>query len=231
MGVKYDYIIAGAGLSGLSLALRLADPKFSDKRILIVDKSKKESNDRTWSFWQLKSQRRFQELFHKSWNRLRFYSPDVDRSFDTEPYAYHTIRGIDFYRYAFDIIDAAPNITFLLGSVGKIRSKAESVDVDVDGKTYNGAYVFDSIVRSFPEHDKLFVWQHFMGWEVSMEEEVFDEEEATFMDFRIDQASDVRFVYVLPFSKNKALVEATLFSKEIADKKLYEDMLRQYLET
>ncbi|MFT6811051.1 MAG: lycopene beta-cyclase [Saprospiraceae bacterium] len=231
MNEEYDYIIAGAGLSGLSLATRLAEPKFADKRILIVDQSKKDTNDRTWSFWQLESEQRCREIFHKTWRRLRFYGPDVDRSFETAPYAYHTIRGIDFYQYAFEIINKASHITFLLGNVGIITSAEDAVEIEVDGKLFKGRYVFDSIVRSFPKDDKLFVWQHFMGWELTMEEDVFDDEVATFMDFRIDQVSDVRFVYVLPFTKRKALVEATLFSKEIGEKGLYEEILTDYLKT
>ena len=131
MSEEYDYIIAGAGLSGLSLAIRLADPKFADKRILLVDQSKKDTNDRTWSFWQLESEDRFQEIFHKTWRKLKFYGPDVDRSFETTPYAYHTIRGIDFYKYAFEIIEKASNITFLLGSVGSIKSAQDAVEVEI----------------------------------------------------------------------------------------------------
>ena len=50
---QYDYIIAGAGCAGLSLAVHMIHSgKFSDKKILIVDKDDKQKNDRTWCFWE-----------------------------------------------------------------------------------------------------------------------------------------------------------------------------------
>jgi len=45
---KYDHIIAGGGLAGLSLAYKLSlEEAYKDKRILVIDKDKKQSNDRT----------------------------------------------------------------------------------------------------------------------------------------------------------------------------------------
>ena len=50
---KYDYIISGAGASGLILLYRMMkDPYFARKRILLIDKEKKSGNDRTWSYWE-----------------------------------------------------------------------------------------------------------------------------------------------------------------------------------
>ncbi|MEL6390081.1 MAG: lycopene cyclase family protein, partial [Bacteroidota bacterium] len=49
--------------------------------------------------------------------------------------------------------------------------------------------------------------------------------------FRIDQAGEFRFVYVLPFSKKKALVEVTFFSKDICTEDVYEDILSDYMST
>lgn len=231
MNQEYDYIIAGAGLAGLSLAIRLAEPAYRHKKVLLIDKSSKKENDRTWSFWMKESDRRYASIYLKSWSRLRFQASGVDKIFETSPYAYHTIRGIDFYRHAFDIIGEAQHITFLQGDVDAIGSDDDGVWVSTGGRTISAAYVFDSIVRKFPEGDKLFVWQHFMGWEITCDQPVFDDEVATFMDFRIDQADDTRFVYVLPFSRQKALVEATLFSKEIAEEHTYEEILGRYLKT
>ena len=49
------------------------------------------------------------------------------------------------------------------------------------------------------------------------------------MDFTVEQRGNTRFMYVLPFSKNKALVEYTLFSAEPLEKKEYEDEIVSYL--
>ena len=50
---KYDYIIIGAGASGLLLADAMGnDSFFADKKILILDKEAKKTNDRTWCYWE-----------------------------------------------------------------------------------------------------------------------------------------------------------------------------------
>ena len=49
---NHDYIITGSGASGLMLAYRMAKDSFFDTAsILIIDKEKKTSNDRTW-WWK-----------------------------------------------------------------------------------------------------------------------------------------------------------------------------------
>jgi lycopene beta-cyclase len=48
-----DYLILGAGASGLMLAYRMAkDPFFDHKSILILDQEQNKGNDRTWCFWE-----------------------------------------------------------------------------------------------------------------------------------------------------------------------------------
>jgi lycopene beta-cyclase len=49
------------------------------------------------------------------------------------------------------------------------------------------------------------------------------------MDFDIPQNGNTRFMYVLPFTKKEALVEYTLFSKDILEAARYEREIREYL--
>ncbi len=64
----YDYIFAGAGAAGLSLLTRMiASGKFSDKKILLIDKAPKTSNDRTWCFWE-KENSFFEEIVYRKWD-------------------------------------------------------------------------------------------------------------------------------------------------------------------
>ena len=49
--MKYDIIIAGSGCAGLSLLYRiLKDPVLKTKKILVVDKGEKNTNDRIWCY-------------------------------------------------------------------------------------------------------------------------------------------------------------------------------------
>ena len=49
----FDFIICGAGASGLLLLKAIReDSFFNEKSILIIEKEIKNVNDRTWSYWE-----------------------------------------------------------------------------------------------------------------------------------------------------------------------------------
>ena len=50
------------------------------------------------------------------------------------------------------------------------------------------------------------------------------------MDFNIPQHEQTRFLYLLPQDDQHALVEYTLFSKELLEKKEYEEGIKNYLD-
>ena len=228
---NYDYIICGGGCSGLSLAYRLLSEEFRNSKILIIDKDRKNKNDRTWSFWTTDEEDIFAEIYAKTWHRLAFYSPNLELETDPFPYKYNTIHGVDFYQFVLDKINASDHIHFLNAEIYDQKEVADTVVITTSEGEFQAQYCFDSIVRSFPENKKLFVWQHFLGWEVEYDKDTFNDDVATFMDFRIEQNGETIFVYVLPFSKTSALVEATFFSKEILKPKVYEDILDPYVKT
>ena len=49
------------------------------------------------------------------------------------------------------------------------------------------------------------------------------------MDFSINQKNETRFIYILPFKSNEALIEFTLFTKSILKNSEYEKVLKEYL--
>ena len=48
----YQYIIAGGGMAGLSLAFYLNQSTLKNQSILIIDREIKSANDHTWCFWE-----------------------------------------------------------------------------------------------------------------------------------------------------------------------------------
>ena len=50
------------------------------------------------------------------------------------------------------------------------------------------------------------------------------------MDFSVEQKGNTRFMYVLPTSPTEALLEYTLFSKELLSKEEYEAEIEKYLQ-
>src|SRR6476469_6388561 len=120
----YDYIITGAGCAGLSLLMHLIESgQFTDKKMLLIDKDAKNSNDRTWCFWEL-DEGVFQPIVKKQWKQLWLQADGFSKKLDLQPYQYKLIRGIDFYNYCLDKILQQPNVTFLQASVEKLFSDA-----------------------------------------------------------------------------------------------------------
>jgi lycopene beta-cyclase len=72
--------------------------------------------------------------------------------------------------------------------------------------------------------------QHFRGWIIETPTATFNPDKATLMDFRIPQKGDTRFVYVLPFSPTRALVEYTVFSPALCPEEEYATELTAYIQ-
>jgi len=203
--------------------------KFSDKKILIVDKELKQSNDRTWCFWQRESGL-FENIIYKSWDQLFFHGEKYSEQIDIRPYQYKMIRGIDFYEYCLNAIQQHKNFEILFENVESVFSQ-EQTGIVVNGEKIFADYVFNSIFFGKPSLAKNDLWliQHFKGWMIETEENAFAINTATLMDFRIDQKFGTAFCYVLPVSSKKALVEYTLFSKQLLQQQQYDEGLRFYI--
>lgn len=230
---KTDYIITGAGASGLMLAYRMArDAFFDDKSILIIDKQKNQTNNRTWCFWE-KSNGEWDDLIFKSWNHIYFGSDYYSEEIHIAPYQYKMIRSAKFYKTLWDIIDAKANIKFFNANVNSVKEiDNNKVEVFTDKGNFMASKVFNSIVlnRDYLHQDKFPVLQqHFIGWFIKTEYDAFNEEVATFMDFEIPQNGTTAFMYVLPTSKTQALFEYTLFSEKLLTNNAYENAITDYL--
>lgn len=229
--MHFDYIILGSGAAGLSLAHRMAsDSYFDNKSIAIIDKEKKNKNDRTWCYWEI-GKGYFDSIVNKSWDEIQFYSKTLDKRQNVNPYKYKMISGLDFYNHTIPFIEQAGNFTFINDGVISIAESNEKAIVKTSKKSYSTDLVF----KSYPSVDKLdpkehiYVDQHFKGYFIETNKPTFDPSCATFMDFRIDQKDDARFLYVLPESKTKALVEVALFSNSLLSQKDYNLILTDYI--
>jgi len=227
---RYDYIIAGAGAAGLSLLVHMIHSgRFTDKKILLIDVAPKDQNDRTWCFWE-QDAGLFDSIVYKRWNKLWFHGDDhTPKLHDVSPYEYKMIRGIDFYQYCFELIGSFGNITVMYDRIDDMHREAEHVYISAGGKTFTADYIFNSIPPSFDAiKADYFLWQHFKGWTIEATEPIFNPHHATLMDFRINQEDDCRFVYVMPFSENTALVEYTVFSEKLLSQEEYKTGLANY---
>jgi|TARA_B100000530_G_scaffold336468_1_gene291271 lycopene beta-cyclase len=227
---KFNYVICGGGASGLLLASKLiSDTFFSNKNVLLIEKDPKNLNDRTWCFWE-KGKGELDHIVSKSWKSAIFKAKNFKTNFSTDPYTYKLIRGIDFYKNFNYLKTKQQNLTYLNTKINSIDKRSNTV------KTDKGDFIGDFIFTSLLDFDKLINYnkypllkQHFVGQLIKTKNEIFNPDEVTFMDFDIPQKDSTRFMYVLPLSKSKALIEYTLFSPKELDKNEYISSIEQYM--
>ena len=229
----YDYIIVGGGASGLMMAYRMSkDAFFDDKSILILDREKKNTNDRTWCYWGAENDE-WNDIVRASWKNIVFKSELHSSEESIAPYQYKMIRSEDFYAKIWKYLETKTNITFLATNVLSIQQLADSSEVTTNDKTYTTAAILNSILFSdaYKRQTKYPVLQqHFVGFFIKTKKDSFNDSAATFMDFTVDQKGNTRFMYILPFAKNEALFEYTLFSKDLLPYDEYKLAIEKYLE-
>ncbi|MEM8891893.1 MAG: lycopene cyclase family protein, partial [Bacteroidota bacterium] len=231
MSASYDYIIAGGGCAGMSLAYYLLqDDYFRDKRILLIEKDAYQKQDKTWCYWSQETPT-FKSAGKVSWNQftLRNTSDQLQRSIS--PYRYVHINSLDFHQEIRGLIEESDNIRYVQASIDSIEEERDKVIVRTDIGSFESAHVFSSLPQKIKQEPQKYHYQkqHFLGWEISCEGEIFDKETVHLMDFDHPGPAN-SFFYVLPFSSQKALVEFTVFSEELLSEKAYESQLKAYIE-
>jgi len=207
--------------------------KFADKKILLIDKETKNKNDRTWCFWETQLGF-FEDIVYCRWDTISFLSDDFAATTNISPYQYKMIRGIDFYKFCFDEIRKHSNVEVVYGDVGGWKYEKEAIIFKIDGKDIKlfdpGTQIFNSVYKpGEPDKRTIRLLQHFKGWIIKTDKPTFKSSEATMMDFRVHQLYGTTFAYVLPFNETTALVEYTLFTKELLLKEQYDAELREYI--
>ena len=229
----YNYIFTGAGLSALMTVYKMAlSGKFADKTILLLDQNTKKANDRTWCFWEQQDSI-WENCITKKWDSALFVNENSKRNLDLKPYHYNRIRGLDFYNLVFEFLSKQENITFGNEKVIEIEEDEIQIAVKTENHNYTCDKLFNSIYnQQAVENQRKFplLQQHFIGWFIKTNEIAFNKEQATFMDFSVEQKGNTRFMYVLPTSENEALIEYTLFSHKHLEKSEYETEIKKYIQ-
>ena len=234
MKEKYDYIICGAGLSGLILASRIFEDRFfDDKNILLIDKDLKSSVNKTWCFWETGNSV-WKDYIVKSWDTVIFKSKGFKKEKSLQNYSYKMIKSKFFLDSIINKIKQANNFDFFQDEIVDFIESENNVLV----KTKSNQFLANNVFNSCFDIDEIksktsypFLLQHFLGWTIETKESVFNEKKATIMDFSIDQKDETRFFYVLPLSDKKALIEFTVFSKDLLKKDEYELELIKYIKS
>ena len=227
----YNYIFTGTGLAALMTVYEMVmSKKFKDKTILLLDVDVKKTNDRTWCFWD--NDQLFESITSKKWSHAWFVNKNLKIDLKLQPYQYKMIRGLDFYNYVFLLLENEKNIVFKNQKVHQIVDQNTFCEVTTTAEKYSCDLIFNSIfdgkiVQNQTKYPLL--QQHFIGWFIKCDQPIFDKHAVHFMDFSVEQKNNTRFMYVLPTAANEALIEYTLFSKDLLADDEYEKEIKKYI--
>lgn len=216
-------------MAGLSLAYYLTQSPLRDRSILILDREQKNRNDRTWCFWE-NGAGPFESVMFRRWDKVSFHGTTHAGPLDLGSYQYKMLRGIDFYAFVQNELDKWPNIERIQANINRIKDTPQGGFVIANDEPYIADYVFDStFMLRTDDPDRHNLLQHFKGWVINTEKPCFDPNQPEIMDFRVEQHGDCRFVYVMPFDTNTALVEFTLFNDKLMTDSDYDADIQHYI--
>ena len=210
---EFDYIIIGGGCAGLSLAYELdIHNKLNDKTLAIIEPRENYKRDKTWSFWKV-NHHNFDDCVKSRWKEFSIKTISGSKIIKCDQFPYESIDSGLFYDKIITRLKKNKNTEFF--------KNTKNLDI-------SNSFIFNSL-PSLKENADSNLWQHFHGVEIETKQDLFDEKIVNLMDFNCEQRNSVHFFYVLPFSKNKAMIETTWLSKEDSSLKDYDTQIKVYL--
>ncbi len=221
---EFDYIILGGGLSGLTLAYELNKQGcLENKTLCILEKRKEYSRDKSWSYWDFENNK-FSDCVIGSWDTFSVTLNQKTINITCPQSPYRTIDSKKFYDFVTKQLRSNDNIVTVMDcAIQTIEGHA----IHTNKGNYVGKVIYDSLIDL--SHQTPTMYQHFFGCEVETDNDCFNENIVDLMNFDCSQDGGLHFFYTLPFSKNKALIETTWYSKIIKKQSEYQNEIDHYL--
>ena len=227
----YDYVFIGMGASnGLMLLEFIKRGYQHTKRIAVIEKAQKNTNDKTYCFWSSPDASIVKDLSSIISYQYQFVQTNATKVQSIQDQPYHCIRSIDFYNLLQATIASHP-IDVFDAQVDAVNPQLNHVEIAFDSKAIKGAIVFDSRPPNFtPEaNNKSYLLQTFFGYHIRLKDAVLNTDTFQMMNFDVDQSNYTQFVYNLPYAPNECLVELTRFGVDTIDvdyaKKILDDKI------
>ena len=217
----YKAAIIGLGPSGLAVNKILYGNSVDE--IIAFDNEDINNRDNFFGFWLVDWMKPFEHIIEKKWFKWTIGNKKIKIT--------HTSRNKPYC-----VISYKKWKKFCLETKNKLEIKNKKVlkysplqnhfkIVTADNNEYYAEKIYDS--RSTKEK-KGELLQHFFGINITVPDNTFNENKLTLMHFTKEK-NLLHFMYILPFSHNKALVESTVFSKEVFKNSWYREKIKDYL--
>jgi lycopene beta-cyclase len=229
--IQYDYVFIGMGASNGLMLLEFIKRGFHQtKRIAIIEKAQKNTNDKTYCFWSTPDASIVKDLSSIISFQYQFVQTNATKVQSIQDQPYYCIKSIDFYNLVQATIASYP-IDVFEAQVDVLNPRANHIDIAFDSKVIRGAIVFDSRPPNFTQeaNNKSFLLQSFFGYHIRLKDAVLNTDTFQMMNFDVDQSKYTQFVYNLPYAPNECLVELTRFGVDTIDvdyaKKILDDKI------
>ena len=211
---NYDFVIIGAGCSGLSLLYEMNKGDIlKNKTCAVFDKRKHFAKDKIWSYWNT-FEHSFSDCLLNQWDKI-IVKGNNEIILDCKDFPYQSVDSEKFYNKILKNISENKNIKlFLDHNIDEIIQEDNQVIIKSNNEIFKADLVFDSSLKNNITNDTK-IYQHFYGCEVNLKEPTNLCEYPILMDFNCNQGNWTHFFYTLPLSDKKIFIETTWISDQL----------------
>ncbi len=204
MSESFDIIFVGGGLANTFAACRIAE-RHPDLRLCVLERGPRLGAEHTWSFHSTDltpAQTRWIKPFVKyAWERQEVRFPEFTRTLDV---GYNSLTSQSLHDNAMERLGSAVRLN------ARVTTINEKNVFTMAGEELRADCVIDG--RGLAQSDDLALgYQTFLGLEVRLEQS-HGQENPIIMDATVDQLDGYRFVYTLPLSHDRILIEDTYYN-------------------
>tara|TARA_B100001057_G_scaffold394231_1_gene403372 strand:- start:161 stop:1243 length:1083 start_codon:yes stop_codon:yes gene_type:complete len=217
----YKAAIIGLGPSGLAVNKILYGDSSSE--IIAFENEDINTRDNFFGFWLTEWMKPFENIIEKKWHKWNIGDKNIDitHTVSEKPYCV-----ITFKKWKEHCLETKNKLEIKSKKVIQYYPENNYFKiVTSDNNEYYAEKIYDS---RFTKEKKGELVQHFLGINISVADNTFDENKLTLMHFT-EEKNLLHFIYILPFSHNRALVESTVFSKEVLENSWYREKINDYL--
>ncbi len=217
----YKAAIIGLGPSGLAVNKIIYGD--TSEKIIAFENEDINKRDNFFGFWLTDWMKPFENIIEKKWHKWTIGDKNIKVTHTIADKPYCVISFQKWKEYCFETKSKLVIKNKKVVQYSSLQNYFKIITSD--NNEYYAEKIYDS--RSTKEK-KGELLQHFFGINITAADNTFNDDKLTLMHFTKEK-NLLHFMYVLPFSHNKALIESTVFSKDVLKKSWYRKKINDYL--